>query len=275
MTQTETDNLARQLMSDHDLTQQGWRIGKPIRARRLYGQCRSRDRQIRLNYAFADLASDEEVRDLILHEIAHALLAGRPSPHKRSRSHNAEFYAECRRIGARPERCYRGGICLPAPRPAPRPVTRPRKGPQPAHLRRHQLAQVIARREQRLAELDRRDEDGREWAAQQRRLLNDPAHLLAHVCRALGRGDDQAPGVARAYEAANGYSFYAYDDAIKMRTPDGHTIYLDVRAHPKTQVVINDGPDWHDQQERARINAELAHARRELARLEAATSAAA
>lgn len=55
-------------------------------------------RRITLSRHFAELLSDDEIRDVILHEIAHAR-AGKLA------EHGPRWKAEARAIGARPERC--------------------------------------------------------------------------------------------------------------------------------------------------------------------------
>ena len=68
-----------------------------LEAERRLGDCHFRDRVIRIGRAHALDASDAEIRDTILHEIAHAL-AG---PEAR---HGPEWKATARRIGATPAR---------------------------------------------------------------------------------------------------------------------------------------------------------------------------
>ncbi|HQK32467.1 MAG TPA: SprT-like domain-containing protein, partial [Phycicoccus sp.] len=63
--------LARRLMFEHDLT--GWTVVAD-RAKTRAGVCRFAKRQIGLSRPLTELHSEAEVRDTILHEIAHALV---------------------------------------------------------------------------------------------------------------------------------------------------------------------------------------------------------
>lgn len=69
------------------------------------GHCNKRKRLITLSGPFTLKNSEEHVRLVILHEIAHGLCRSRIS-------HGRHFYAWCRRIGAEPKRCYLRG-CKP------------------------------------------------------------------------------------------------------------------------------------------------------------------
>jgi hypothetical protein len=107
--------LAKALMAEHGLVEQGWSLTLDINAGRLYGQCRWRDKRIRLNPDFVRRNGLANVRDLILHEIAHALVGP-------GHGHDKAFYAMCRRIGARPERCHTMPHVRPSRRRARRSV---------------------------------------------------------------------------------------------------------------------------------------------------------
>ena len=87
--------LAKELMSRHGVT--GWTFGFN-RGKRTMGLCRYKEKRIELSYHFVIRNVAEEVRDVILHEIAHAL-AGHAA------GHGPKWRARCREIGARPERC--------------------------------------------------------------------------------------------------------------------------------------------------------------------------
>ena len=89
---TRTAAMARSLMDEHGLG--AWTFAF-LEAERRLGDCHFRDRVIRIGRAHALDASDAEIRDTILHEIAHAL-AG---PEAR---HGPEWKATARRIGATP-----------------------------------------------------------------------------------------------------------------------------------------------------------------------------
>lgn len=91
----EADALARALMAEHGLAS-SWTFAFDNATRRL-GQCDSTTRQITMSRHFASEADQEQVRDLILHEIAHALTPGA--------KHGLLWKAVAQRIGATPLAC--------------------------------------------------------------------------------------------------------------------------------------------------------------------------
>ena len=107
-------------MDEHGLTRAGWIFawsrGKQqlgvaeVRKRRdrATGKTHTR-RTIRLSVYLVALNSEAEVRDTILHEIAHAL-AGVEN------GHNEKWKAVCRRIGAEPERLAGDDVVTVRPR---------------------------------------------------------------------------------------------------------------------------------------------------------------
>ncbi|HVL11261.1 MAG TPA: SprT-like domain-containing protein [Gemmata sp.] len=102
-----TRELAVALMAAHGLT--AWEFGFNGNLRRA-GVCRyptrTRPGRIELSRHFVRRNPDAEVRDTILHEIAHALVGP-------GRGHDAVWRAKCLEIGARPERCYGEEIEMP------------------------------------------------------------------------------------------------------------------------------------------------------------------
>ena len=84
--------LARELMDEHGLD--AWTFAF-LEAERRLGDCNYRDRVIRVGRTHALEAGEAEIRDTILHEIAHAL-AGPEA------QHGALWKATARRIGATP-----------------------------------------------------------------------------------------------------------------------------------------------------------------------------
>ena len=96
---SQAECLALELMRKH-LDGQGWSL-KFDNAKRRFGVCRYRSKVISLSIPLVRLNGLDEVKDTILHEIAHAI-AG----HKAG--HGAKWRAVCVAIGARPERCYDG-----------------------------------------------------------------------------------------------------------------------------------------------------------------------
>jgi predicted SprT family Zn-dependent metalloprotease len=94
--------LADDLMWEHGLTARGWRF-EFDRAIRRFGACHWRPScKITLSRVLVAANEEPEVRDTILHEIAHAL-AGRDA------GHGPTWRAKCLEVGARPERCYDTG----------------------------------------------------------------------------------------------------------------------------------------------------------------------
>jgi len=87
--------LARTLMNQHGLS--GWRFAFD-HARRRFGSCRYSAKTITLSRPLTLLNAEEQVRDTLLHEIAHALTPGD--------GHGAKWKAMCLQIGASPVRCY-------------------------------------------------------------------------------------------------------------------------------------------------------------------------
>ena len=103
MEEAAAEDLALDLMRRHGLPRRGWtfawsratrRCGSASEVRRPGGRV---ERTIRLSRHFVRLNDAAEVRDTILHEIAHALVGTR-------RGHDGTWKAKCVEIGARPER---------------------------------------------------------------------------------------------------------------------------------------------------------------------------
>lgn len=103
---TEAQRLTLDLMAEHGLVQAGWRF-RFDHARRRFGSCRFHDRTITLSRHLVAANETTAVRDTILHEIAHALVA-RPG-------HGADWKRMAIRVGAKPERCYSREIVEPQP----------------------------------------------------------------------------------------------------------------------------------------------------------------
>lgn len=100
-------NMAVLYMVQYDLIEQGWSFRLDT-AKRRFGCCMRRQKVISLSAPLTRLNSVEDVKDVILHEIAHAL-AG-PNVH-----HGPEWKAICIRIGAKPERCYNEELVITPP----------------------------------------------------------------------------------------------------------------------------------------------------------------
>lgn len=84
------------LMLKHGLTE--WSFAFDASTRR-FGVCRHGKKQIGLSRRLVSLNSEAEVRNTILHEIAHALCPAREG-------HGARWKLKAMEVGARPERCY-------------------------------------------------------------------------------------------------------------------------------------------------------------------------
>ena len=109
MTLFETQTLAKTLLRQHGLLDWKFRFD---RARRRFGSCSVRRKTITLSRAITMMNSDEQIRDTILHEIAHALTPGD--------GHGSRWKAMCVKIGAKPERCFtEKEVVVPPRREAP------------------------------------------------------------------------------------------------------------------------------------------------------------
>ena len=91
----EIEQLAKELLYTHCLEYWAVRFGN---ARVDLGSCDHRTQTITISRHHIKQHSPEQVRDTILHEIAHAMC--RPGE-----GHGENWKAICRAIGARPERC--------------------------------------------------------------------------------------------------------------------------------------------------------------------------
>lgn len=107
----EVEQLALQLMKQHGLLGKGW-VFKFDNAKRRFGLCRLGERVDSEGYLFTiqeislsrhlvllNLSNDGKLRDVILHEISHALAS-------RYARHNAEWKSIAQSIGCTGDRCY-------------------------------------------------------------------------------------------------------------------------------------------------------------------------
>ena len=94
---SEATDLAVKLMTQHSLFERGWRFEYDF-AKRRFGQCNYKTRTIKLSAELTIRNSAEQVRDTILHEIAHALTPGA--------KHGERWRAKAAEIGCTAERCY-------------------------------------------------------------------------------------------------------------------------------------------------------------------------
>jgi predicted SprT family Zn-dependent metalloprotease len=97
--------LARQLMDQHGL--HGWSLvfGQ---AQTYFGICYKRQKRITISALLTLLNDIDEVRDVILHEVAHALTT--------DRGHGRLWKAKARMVGCRPERCRPASVHYPPAR---------------------------------------------------------------------------------------------------------------------------------------------------------------
>ncbi|MGH7214324.1 MAG: SprT-like domain-containing protein [Tepidisphaeraceae bacterium] len=105
----EAGHLARELMRRHGLLGQGWTFSFD-HARRRFGCCHYHTKRITLSRPLTFLNAIDEVRDTVLHEIAHALTPGD--------GHGRKWRAKCAQIGATPRRCYKDEEIVAPPRAA-------------------------------------------------------------------------------------------------------------------------------------------------------------
>jgi len=102
----QVKELALTLMRKHDLPADGWQFNYN-HAKRIIGLCHHTEKKIELSKWYALGLSKKEIKDTILHEIAHALCP--PSQEKKGNGrrveppHGEQWKAMCRKIGATPQ----------------------------------------------------------------------------------------------------------------------------------------------------------------------------
>lgn len=101
-------SLAKHLMDQHGLTAAEWQFQFGS-AKRIFGVCYFRRKLIRLSAPLVEINPEEQVRDTILHEIAHALVG-------HDNGHNHIWKMKAAAIGAIPERCDSLGKTAPRTR---------------------------------------------------------------------------------------------------------------------------------------------------------------
>lgn len=106
---TEAFDLLKEEMGAHGLIDLGW-SAKLDDAKKRFGVCRMGPKEISISRPLVSLNPLEEVRDTILHEIAHALSW---EIHKEPCGHDERWREICVRIGARPDRCYDEEVIQP------------------------------------------------------------------------------------------------------------------------------------------------------------------
>ena len=92
----QAKNLALSLMDEHGLLNAGWNF-KWSKAKYALGTCIHSYKIIKLSIVYAADTTEENVKDTILHEIAHALIGS-------FHGHDNTWKAKCIEIGANPVR---------------------------------------------------------------------------------------------------------------------------------------------------------------------------
>lgn len=90
--------LAKSLMDEHGLTKNGW-VFKFDNSKKRFGCCNYTRKKISLSKDLCVLNSEHDVKDTILHEIAHALVG-------HSHGHDNVWKQKALSIGCNGERCY-------------------------------------------------------------------------------------------------------------------------------------------------------------------------
>ena len=93
-------------ISEHKL--EGWGM-KFDTAKVRFGYCNYRKKEIGLSRQLVELNTEEEVKNIILHEIAHAII-GPGNGHKR------KWKMAAISVGCEPKRCYGDGVITPTRR---------------------------------------------------------------------------------------------------------------------------------------------------------------
>ena len=94
----QTYDLVVDLLKQWGLREKGWTFAVS-RGKNTLGSCVYRTKTIKISKYLIQLGTDKEVRDTVLHEIAHALAGGKAG-------HGPLWRMKCRQIGlANPERC--------------------------------------------------------------------------------------------------------------------------------------------------------------------------
>ena len=94
----EAKTLAITLMDKHGLLDSGWYF-EFDNAKRRFGCCKFRTKRITLSRPLVSLNVESEVKDTILHEIAHALVG-------HLHGHDSVWRRKALEIGCNGERCY-------------------------------------------------------------------------------------------------------------------------------------------------------------------------
>ncbi len=104
----EVESLAHRLIARHQTTSglgRTWRFDFALSSSRA-GACNERDRRIELSVSYCLRATRAEIRDTLLHEIAHAIVGV-------GHRHDAAWKAKAREIGCSADRCHRVSHTIP------------------------------------------------------------------------------------------------------------------------------------------------------------------
>ncbi|WP_158728618.1 SprT-like domain-containing protein [Flavobacterium sp. I-STPA6A] len=93
----QAEKLVHALMDKHGLIKEGWKF-KWLKHSSAAGVCNYTKKEINLSLELTILNTESEVRDTIIHEIAHAL-----TPNE---GHGKKWKAKCVEIGCRPEQFF-------------------------------------------------------------------------------------------------------------------------------------------------------------------------
>lgn len=99
---TDAEILAKKLMSEWLSDEWEFRFDNAVRR---FGVCYPTRKLITLSKALVELNDESQVRDTILHEIAHGLAPI-------DSGHDAIWRERCRLVGANPERTYDGAVVV-------------------------------------------------------------------------------------------------------------------------------------------------------------------
>ena len=94
----EARQLAWSLIDKHGLKDKGWTF-EFDNSKKTFGQCWTSRKLIELSRPLTELNDEEQVKDTILHEIAHALVGN-------EHGHNRVWQTKAKAIGCNGKRCY-------------------------------------------------------------------------------------------------------------------------------------------------------------------------
>ena len=103
MTEEEVKDLAMKLMAEHGLSDWTLRMDRAVRR---FGRCSEATKTIIVSGPISALNGEPQVRDVLLHEIAHALVGAEAK-------HGPAWKAMATELGARPVACYDESVVLP------------------------------------------------------------------------------------------------------------------------------------------------------------------